>query len=128
GRHRGRVSVAIRSGKLEGAPRRPAPPRDRGGVVGSSAVSLGVVLLLAAPHLAFAHAVPVAMAPAANAVVGESPREITIRFSERVEARASSLQVVDTRGRPVDTEPPRVDPADPWLYRLAVPGLEPAPY
>ncbi len=62
--------------------------------VRASTSALAVALLLAAPRLAFAHAVPVAMVPEANAVVGESPREITIRFSERVEPRASSLQVV----------------------------------
>jgi copper resistance protein C len=94
----------------------------------SGQVSRAMALCLAAPSLALAHAVPVAMAPAANAVVAESPREITLRFSERMEPRASLLQLLDRQGRPLETGPARVAPDDPWLYRLAIPALEPGPY
>jgi copper transport protein len=89
---------------------------------------LAVVCALAAPRAGLAHAVPVAMSPDANAAVAESPREVTIRFSERVEPRASSLKLLDARGKPVAGVAPRVDPGDPWLYRLALPPLPPGPY
>ena len=43
-----------------------------------------------------------ATVPAANAVLQEAPHEIGIRFSERVEARASSLRVFDAHGTRLD--------------------------
>jgi copper transport protein len=86
------------------------------------------MLVCAFPAIAGAHAVPVAMAPAPNAVVEAAPREATVRFSERVEPRASSLAVLDARGRRVDEGGGRVDPGDPWLFRVALPALEAGPY
>jgi copper transport protein len=80
---------------------------------------LGLVLLLN-PSIIFAHAVPRATQPAANAILHEAPREIAIRFSERVEARASSLQVFDAHGIRIDDGKATIAPGDPWLYRLAL--------
>jgi copper transport protein len=73
-----------------------------------------------APRTAFAHAVPVTSSPAPNAMLSEGPREITVRFSERVEARASSLEVFDARGSRIDAGNAVVDTADPWLYRVTL--------
>jgi methionine-rich copper-binding protein CopC len=81
---------------------------------------LALWLPVAAPRAAFAHAVPVTSAPAPNAILSEGPREITVRFSERVEARASSLQVFDAHGRPIEAGNAVVDAADPWLYRVTL--------
>jgi copper transport protein len=53
----------------------------------------------------------------------EAPQEIAIRFSERVEARTSSLQVVDAHGTRIDDGKTAVTPGDPWLYRLALPAM-----
>lgn len=77
---------------------------------------------------AAAHAVPVVTEPAANAVLAAPPREVVIRFSERVEARASTLEVLDERGRRVDHGGAQVDPADPWRYRVRLHGLADGPY
>ena len=74
------------------------------------------------------HAVPVAAEPAENAVLAEAPHEVVIRFSERVDARASSLEVLDGRGQRVDHGDATVDPADPWRYRVAVHGLTDGAY
>src|SRR5687768_12398400 len=84
---------------------------------------LGLLILLLHPSIIFAHAVPRATRPAANAVLHEAPREITIRFSERVEARASSLQVLDAHGIRIDEGKATIASEDPWLYRLVLPPL-----
>jgi copper transport protein len=81
---------------------------------------LALWLAGAAPRAAFAHAVPVTSSPAPNANLSEGPREITVRFSERVEARASSLQVFDARGSRIDAGNAVVDTADPRLYRVTL--------
>ena len=67
-------------------------------------LSAGALLLGAAlaAQQAGAHAVPVTMDPAPNARLDEAPREAVIRFSERVEPRPSTLEVLDARGQRVD--------------------------
>jgi copper transport protein len=80
------------------------------------------------PSLAFAHAVPVTSTPAPNAVLSQAPQEIMIRFSERVEMRASSVQVFDTHGRRIDDGQAAVDPRDPWLYRVGLRHAEEGVY
>src|SRR5512145_357628 len=87
----------------------------------------GLVVLLAHAS-AWAHAVPTTMRPAANAVLPQPPQEIRIRFSERLEARASSLQVFDAHGSRLGHETAVVAPTDPWLYHLALPAIEAGVY
>jgi copper transport protein len=84
----------------------------------ASALALG--MSVGEPPAAFAHAVPVTTSPVANAILGEAPRDITIRFSERVEPRASVLEVVDARGSRIDGGHAAVAPGDPWLYRVTL--------
>jgi copper transport protein len=74
------------------------------------------------------HASPVAAEPAENAVLAESPHEVVIRFSERVDPRASTLEVLDAHGQRVDHGGARVDPGDPWRYRVGVHGLRAGAY
>ena len=76
------------------------------------AVTLGLGAVLPAQQ-AGAHAVPVAMDPAPNARLEEAPREVVIRFSERVEPHPSTLEVLDARGQRVDGGGARVEPTDP---------------
>lgn len=54
--------------------------------------------LLAPASRAGAHAVPAAMDPAPDARLDTPPPAVVIRFTERVEPRASSLDVLDARG------------------------------
>ena len=75
-----------------------------------------------------AHAVPVTMAPSANAVLSEAPSEVGIRFSERVDAKASTLEVLDGRGERVDHGDATVDRADSWRYRVGVHALTDGAY
>jgi copper transport protein len=81
---------------------------------------LALWLPVAAPRSAFAHAVPVTSSPAPNAVLSEGPREISLRFSERVEPRASALEVLDARGIRIDDGHAAVAAGDPWLYRVTL--------
>ena len=76
-------------------------------------IIVGGIVLLPEPSSVWAHAVPRTMLPAANAVLREAPRDITIRFSERVEARASSLQAFDAQGTRLDDGTAAVAPDDP---------------
>ncbi len=85
---------------------------------------VGGIVSLLEPSAVWAHAVPRTSLPSANAVLQEAPREITIRFSERVEAHASSLQVLDSRGTRLDDGTAAVVPADPWLYQVTLPPLD----
>ena len=68
------------------------------------------------------------MDPAANARVDEAPREAVIRFSERIEPRPSTLEVLDARGQRVDRGDARVEPGDPWRYRVTLSPLTPGAY
>jgi copper transport protein len=87
--------------------------------------------LLASPGVirdASGHAVPVTTEPAANAVLVKPPREVVIRFSERVDPRASTLEVLDARGQRVDHGDARAEAADPWRYRVGLHGLADGAY
>ena len=75
-----------------------------------------------------AHAVPAAMDPAPNVRLDASPPEVVIRFTERVEAHPSTLEVLDARGQRVDGGGAAVDPGDPWRYRVALPSLPSGAY
>ena len=75
-----------------------------------------------------AHAVPVAMDPAPDARLDEAPREVLIRFSERVEPSPSTLEVLDAHGQRVDRGGAAVEPADPWRYRVTLGPLPPGAY
>jgi copper transport protein len=86
--------------------------------------SVGGIVLLLEPPSVWAHAVPRTTLPAANAVLQEAPPEITIRFSERVEPRASSLRVFDAYGTRLDDGMAAIVPTDPWLYRVTLPPVE----
>jgi copper transport protein len=92
---------------------------------------LGAVILLGSTlsaATASGHAVPATMDPPPNASLDLSPREVVIRFTERVEARPSTLEVLDGGGRSVAPGPAVVDPADPWRYRVALPALPDGAY
>ena len=88
----------------EACPRSGAP---RGGSFVAAPILLGLVL---AATPAGAHAVPAAMDPAPNVRLDASPPEVVIRFTERVEARPSTLEVLDARGQRVDRGGATVDP------------------
>ena len=69
------------------------------------------------------HAVPVSSEPVPNTTLSEAPHEVVIRFSERVDARASRLEVLDAHGQRVDQGDATVPPSDPWRYRVGLPRV-----
>ena len=83
-----------------------------------------VCLLLLFPHDVSAHASLVKSAPARRAVLFKAPPKIQLWFSEKLEARFSSLMVIDSAGRRVDLGNVAVDAKD--SKQLSV-GLSPIP-
>ena len=77
--------------------------------------------LLIAPQLVFAHATPVLYEPDSAALVASMPKEIVIRFSERIESVASSIQIFAPDGTRAEEGTVKVDEKDP--YRLSI-GLK----
>jgi copper resistance protein C len=78
--------------------------------------------LLTAP-LAAAHAFLDHAIPGAGSAVHESPAQLKLWFSERLEPEFSTVEVLDRRGKRVDKGDPRVDSADPMLLRISLPLL-----
>ena len=77
---------------------------------------------------AFAHARPKVANPAANATVA-APKEISIVFTEAVDPKFSSLQLLDAKGAPIATPPTVADPADHAHLSLPLPApLAPGSY
>src|ERR1700680_1491427 len=88
-------------------------------------------LLLAAALLtvtgsAFAHAHPKATDPAAGSV-GPAPAQVSIRFTEGLEPKLSSIHVASQSG-PVVGKESVVDAADATHMTLALPALKPGSY
>ncbi|MDP2712992.1 MAG: copper resistance protein CopC [Solirubrobacteraceae bacterium] len=61
-----------------------------------------LIALLLVPAAASAHAVLVETVPQRGATLREQPREVVLRFNERVEARFGALRVFDARAERVD--------------------------
>jgi methionine-rich copper-binding protein CopC/putative copper export protein len=72
------------------------------------------------PQAASAHATPIQYFPAASSVLAVAPTEVQIRFSERIEPRASSIIVLAQDGSRVDLANVSVDPADPRVLRVGL--------
>jgi len=69
---------------------------------------------------AFAHATPVVYNPAASAVLEKIPDKIEIKFSERVESKASGMIIYGPDGSRVDNNDQIVDQSDQHLYRATL--------
>jgi copper transport protein len=73
-------------------------------------LTIGFVGLMATP--AFAHAVILQTTPNAGQVLTTSPKTITLRYNESVEADLGSVRVFDQNGNRVDTGSPTKPSAD----------------
>lgn len=88
-------------------------------------------LLLVAASLhspAWAHAVLDYSVPAPRSTVRASPKELTLKFTERLEAAFSRVRVLDAKGNEVDRGDSRIDGADPTTLRVSLPPLSPGRY
>jgi copper transport protein len=77
---------------------------------------------------AAAHSVLVRSDPAANAKLPDSPKVVSMYFSEPLEPKFSKAQVVDTNGANHDEGDSRVDAGDPTHMTLDVKPLQPGFY
>ena len=91
-----------------------------------------IVLLLAIlalmPGRAAAHANLADSDPAANSVLETPPSEVTIRFTEPLEAALSEIRVLDSRGEQVDLGDSALDPDDPTVMSVSLGTLDNGAY
>ena len=84
-------------------------------------------VLMMATGSAFAHAHPKVMEPAVDSV-GPAPAQVSIRFTEGLEPKFSSIQVTSDNGAAVTRAASVVDAADATHMTLALPALKPGVY
>lgn len=68
-----------------------------------SFASVALSLLLLVPGVVFAHATPVALSPDSGAQLSLAPKDVSIRFSERLEQGSSRIRVSNETGERVET-------------------------
>jgi methionine-rich copper-binding protein CopC len=85
-------------------------------------LTVAACALLVAVPMAFAHAVPVTMTPAKDSTVS-APTEVSIVFSEELEPKFSSLELLDPTGMVVSKTPSVADPKNAKHLTLALPTL-----
>jgi len=74
---------------------------------------------------AWAHARPKIMIPAPDSTV-DSPKKISVTFSEGLVAQFSSLKLKDEKGEEISPKKSETDPSDPKVMTLDVPTNLPA--
>ena len=72
---------------------------------------------------ASAHAVLDGTVPATRSTMRESPKEVALKFTQRLEPAFSSVAVFDATGRQVDDGQPLVDAGDATTLRVSLPPL-----
>ena len=86
--------------------------------------NLAAVLLTIAPTApAFAHAFPDHSVPVVGGIIAQSPTEIRIWFTQKLEPSFSTIEVLDVSGARVDQGDTKVDAQDPTLLRVSVKPL-----
>ena len=86
------------------------------------------VLVVSGVVTVFAHAHLVRATPAVGGTIHTPPNEVTLRFSEKLEPKFSSVVVRDAAGKQVDKGESTVDKADRMVIRVLLPPLEPGVY
>jgi copper resistance protein C len=66
--------------------------------------------------------------PVAGSVVRESPRELTLWFTQRIEPAFSAVRVLDAAGKEIAAGAPQFDAADGKVIRIPLPKLGPGTY
>lgn len=77
---------------------------------------------------ASAHAFLDRALPVVGSVVRESPREVKLWFTQRVEPAFSRIEVFDAAGKRVDAGDVTIEPGDPKVLRVSLPALAPGTY
>jgi copper transport protein len=81
---------------------------------------LALIIALLASSVVFAHADIARSNPAANAVLDQSPSQVTIEFTEAVEPRLSKIAVLYEDGSVADNNDTTRDPVDPRVLRVSM--------
>jgi methionine-rich copper-binding protein CopC len=93
----------------------------------TATLCIAALLAVFAP-IACAHAHLDRALPATGSAVRESPRQVKLWFTQRLEAAFSEVRVIDAAGRRVDNDDAKVDADDAKLLRVSVPPLSPGIY
>ena len=92
------------------------------------ASALAAVLSLAGVGTALAHADLASADPAAGASVKTAPTAISITFTEEVEPKFSSIEVLDAQGKRVDEGKAQTAPDNEKLLSVGLKTLAPGTY
>jgi methionine-rich copper-binding protein CopC len=92
------------------------------------ALAASTVLALSGTGAALAHAQLKTATPAAGGAVTEAPREVTLNFSEKLEASFSTAVVRDAVGKRVNKADAQLDKADRTIMRVGLDPLMPGIY
>jgi methionine-rich copper-binding protein CopC len=87
-----------------------------------------VLVLLAAPPPARAHAFLDHASPPVGSTLGRAPEGVTIWFTQELEPAFSSISVVDQNGACVDTGDAQVDGKDATILHVSLKPLPPGSY
>ena len=87
-----------------------------------------VAALTLSDATAFAHAELASAKPPANGTVQAAPTEILITFTEEVESKFSTIEVLDSKNQRVDRGKPETMPNDAKTLRIAVTPLSAGTY
>jgi copper transport protein len=88
------------------------------------AVGAGLVLALALPRPAGAHAILSSSDPAEGERLTEAPPEVVLRFTEAPELALSTVTLLDRSGAPLETGQPAAVAGDTGALAVTVPDLE----
>lgn len=91
-------------------------------------VGAGVVLILATPGPADAHALLASSDPADGSRLDEAPAEIVLRFTEAPELPLSEVSLLDRSGATLQTGEPSAVSGEPGSLSVEVPALEEGVY
>jgi copper transport protein len=89
-----------------------------------ASVGAGIVLVLAVPRPAGAHALLASSDPADGARLTEAPAEVVLRFTEPPELALSSVALLDRTGAELDAGEIQAVAGEPTALRVPLPGLE----
>jgi methionine-rich copper-binding protein CopC len=88
-----------------------------------AAFALGLIPRVASAHAFLDHA-----DPAVGSQVHNSPVEVRIWFTEKLEPALSRIQVFNAATSEVDKRNVHIDPSNPALLEVALPPLQPGKY
>ena len=91
----------------------------------SAVLGAGLALL---PVAAFAHAHLDRTSPSAGSTVTLPPQEVTLWFTEALEAKFSTIEVRDAQGRPVQAGPATLARGNTAQLRVPLKALPPGTY